>query len=95
MFALWVARPGVESAGLSQALAAARDEGLTRLPEIARQAAPAVGVPEGECLAYLRDHLEFRLGPRQRQGMELFFTLVRRYGLALGSPSSSPAERGG
>ena len=81
VFALWVARPGVESDGLAQALAAARDEGLTRLPEIARQAAPAVGVPEGECLSYLRDHLEFRLGPRQRQGMELFFALARRHGL--------------
>ena len=82
VFALWVARPGVESDGLAQALAAARDEGLTQLPEIARQAAPAVGVPEGECLRYLRDHLEFHLGPRQRQGMELFFELARRHGLA-------------
>ena len=28
-----------------------------RLAEIARSAAPQVGLPEAECLAYLRDHI--------------------------------------
>jgi chorismate dehydratase len=82
VFALWVARPGVELGGTGEALAAARDEGITRLAEIARQAAPIVQIPEAECLAYLRDHLEFRLGARQRQGLERFFDLAARNGLA-------------
>ena len=68
VFAMWVARPGSWIGADGQAAGAARDEGLTRLPEIARQAAPAVGIPEAECLAYLRDNLTFRLGPATASG---------------------------
>jgi chorismate dehydratase len=82
VFALWIARPGVDLRGFDEALAAARDQGLRRLPEIARREAPAIGIPEEDCLSYLRDHLEFRLGPRQRQGLEHFFALAARNNLA-------------
>jgi len=82
VFSLWVARPGVDLRGVGKTLAAARDVGLTRLAEIARREAPLIGVPEADCLSYLRDHLEFRLGRRQRQGLERFFVLAGRLGLA-------------
>jgi chorismate dehydratase len=88
VFALWAARPQdnhgdtVPAARLDRALAAARDEGLARLPEIARLAGPEVGLPEAECLSYLRDNLEFHLGPRQREGLERFHELAKRHGLA-------------
>jgi chorismate dehydratase len=82
VFALWAARPHAEAARIDRALAAARDEGLTCLPEIARLAAPEVGLPEADCLSYLRDNLEFHLGPRQREGLELFRQLATRRGLA-------------
>ena len=72
VFAMWIARPGVDLRGLEAVLAAARDEGIARLEEIARQAAPGLGVSEADCLSYLRDHLEFRFGQRQRQGLERF-----------------------
>ena len=76
VFALWIARPGVDLRGFDGAFAAARDRGLKRLAEIARREAPQVGIPEEDCLAYLRDHLEFRLGPRQRRGLERFYALA-------------------
>jgi chorismate dehydratase len=82
VFALWAARPHAEADRIDRALAAARDEGLARLPEIARLASPAVGLPEAECLSYLRDNLEFYLGPRQREGLERFYKLAKRHGLA-------------
>ncbi len=82
VFAMWVARPGAAWEGADQVLGAARDEGVKRLPEIARQAAPVVGIPEAECLAYLRDNLTFRLGARQRHGLELFYEMAGRHGLA-------------
>ena len=82
VFALWAARPHVQAERIDRALAAARDEGLTRLPEIARLASPAVGIPELECLSYLRDNLEFHLGPRQREGLERFYQLAKQHGLA-------------
>ena len=68
VFALWAARPHAEAERIDRALAAARDEGVTCLAEIARQAAPEVGLPEAACLSYLRDNLQFHLGPRQRAG---------------------------
>jgi len=82
VFSMWIARPGVDLRGVDIALAAARDDGITRLPEIARLEAPALGIPEAECLAYLRDHLEFHLGQRQRQGLQRFYELAGRQGLA-------------
>ena len=82
VFALWAARPHAQAARIDRALAAARDQGLTRLPEIACLASPVVGIPESECLSYLRDNLEFHFGPRQREGLERFYQLAKRHGLA-------------
>jgi chorismate dehydratase len=80
--AMWVARPRVDLDGLERALEAARDEGQRRLAEIARLAAPDVGIPAEECLAYLRDNLVFRLGERERRGLLLFSEHAVRHGLA-------------
>jgi len=82
VFAMWIARPGVDLQGVDELLAAARDEGVARLAEIARLEAPVLGIPEAECLSYLRDNLTFELGGRQRRGLELFFELAGRHGLA-------------
>ncbi|MBN2475238.1 MAG: menaquinone biosynthesis protein [Pirellulales bacterium] len=87
VFAMWIARcdrsgPPIYWPRLGQALGAARDEGTDRLAEIARRAAPAVGIPEAACLTYLRDHLDFRLGDRQRRGLGRFRELAVRHGHA-------------
>ena len=82
VFAQWVARPEVDLRGVERTLATARDVGLTRLAEIARHEAPLIGVAEADCLSYLRDHLEFRLGWRQQRGLERFFALAGRLGMA-------------
>jgi chorismate dehydratase len=82
VFALWIARPDVDLSGIAEVLAAARDDGVAHLEQIAREAAPTIGVAEAECLTYLRDHLSFYLGPRQRQGLERYFALAERYDLA-------------
>jgi chorismate dehydratase len=82
VFALWMARPGADLPRLDHVLRSARDRGLTQLDEIARQHALAVRLPECECLAYLRDHLQFHLGRRQRQGLQRFYELAAQHGLA-------------
>jgi chorismate dehydratase len=82
VFSLWVARAGIALRGVAKTLSAARDEGLIRFAEIARHEAPLIGIPETDCLSYLRDHLEFRLGRRQRLGLERFFALAGQMGLA-------------
>jgi chorismate dehydratase len=80
--AMWVARPRAELDGLDRVLESARDEGQRRLEEIARRAAPEIGVSGQECLAYLRDDLVFRLGERERRGLLLFSQYAVRHGLA-------------
>ncbi len=82
VFALWVARADAALCGVDAHLARARDEGLCHLPEIARGAAPEVGLPAEECLAYLRENIRFRLGPREREGLERFYGLAVEHGLA-------------
>ena len=82
VFAMWIAREGVAISGVGAALGAARDDGVAQLAEIARLEAPGLGIDRAQCLSYLRDNLDFRLGNRQRQGLELFCELAGRHGLA-------------
>ncbi len=82
VFAMWIGREDSRLQGVAEVLTAARDEGVTRLAEIARQEAPAIGIPEMECLTYFSDHLQFRLREPQRQGLALFGQLASRHGLA-------------
>jgi chorismate dehydratase len=82
VFAMWIARPGADLPRLEKLLCTARDQGLAQLEQIARQHALAVRLPECECLAYLRDHLQFRLGRRERQGLQRFYELAGQHGLA-------------
>jgi chorismate dehydratase len=82
VFAMWIARAESDLERLANVLEAARDEGLARLAEIARIESPRVGLPEAECLAYFRENLRFHLGPREQQGLELFYRLAEQHHLA-------------
>jgi chorismate dehydratase len=82
VFALWVARPGLDLSVIGATLTAARDEGLRRLPQIARCEAPHVGIAEQDCLDYLRQNLYFHFGPRQHRGLERFYELAAEEGFA-------------
>lgn len=80
VFAMWVARPDVDTTMLRSAFEEARDEGIAHMNEIAAQEAPTAGLAEATCLSYLRDNLHFFLGGRERSGLELF----RQHAVALG-----------
>lgn len=82
VFAMWTARAGIELGGLEEALSQARDLGLAHLHEIAEAEAAPLGLSRPECLAYLRDNLYFHLGPREVRGLELFYRLSQKLGLA-------------
>ena len=89
VFAMWIARADLNPGEMHELFSAARDEGVKRLDEIARCEAPRLGIPEHECLAYLRDNLVFHLGPRQREGLARFRELADRHGLA---PAATPGD---
>jgi chorismate dehydratase len=79
VFAMWIARPGVDAAEIAPALAAARDSGVRHLAEIAAAEALALEVPADLAAGYLRDNLHFRLGPAERDGLMRFYELCVRH----------------
>jgi chorismate dehydratase len=82
VFAMWVARAGVDLQGIDQALRECRDAGLEHLEEIAAAEAAPLGLTQRECIAYLRDNLYFYLGPREQKGLEMFYRRASQMGLA-------------
>ncbi|MGH7194645.1 MAG: menaquinone biosynthetic enzyme MqnA/MqnD family protein [Candidatus Saccharimonadales bacterium] len=92
VFAMWVARPGVEFDELADLLAQARDVGLANLAEIAAVEAAPLGLSHPQCVAYLRDNLYFYLGPRERAGLERFRQLAQELDHEIGGARSAKAS---
>ncbi len=82
VFAMWVAREGAGLQRLESALNEARDRGIEQFDEIAHREAAPLGMTHPQCVAYLRDNLYFQLGPREQQGLELFYQHSVNMGLA-------------
>jgi len=72
VFAVWAARPGIDAQEIAVALSRTRDEALRHLEEVAQGAAAGAGLDVASCLSYFRDNLHFYLGPRERQGLQMF-----------------------
>lgn len=92
VFAMWVAREGVELGELSSALGRARDAGLAHASQIAEVEAAGKGLTESECVDYLTRHLHFYLGPREREAVELFRAGVQELGCITGGTLRADAE---
>ena len=73
VFAMWVARPGIDTTELAAKLSAARDQGVAHLTQIARAEASRYELSYDQCLRYLRDNLHFTLGPRELAGLRLYY----------------------
>jgi chorismate dehydratase len=80
VFAMWVARAGVDTNEVSDLLSSVRDAGVRSLPEIAGEQAATVGLGVEETLSYLRDNLHFHLGAREIAGLNLYYQLAARIG---------------
>ncbi|NIP84827.1 MAG: hypothetical protein GTO03_04420 [Planctomycetales bacterium] len=97
VFATWTSRGGDGVAPLAKVLGQARDAGVAHLHEIARVEAGPLGLTEPQCYHYLHDNLNFRLGPDERRGLELFFEHTSALGLAAATAdigqAAAPGER--
>lgn len=82
VFAMWVARAGVDHGNLELALSEARDDGLAHLEKIAAAEAPQVGLTTPQVLSYFQDNLHFHLGPREQRGLALYYQHAAQLGLA-------------
>ncbi len=80
VFAMWVARPGVDVSELAASLSAARDDGLQHLAEIAAHEAGTHGLTTRDLHHYFANHLHFRLGAEEQAGLQRY----QRYAAELG-----------
>jgi chorismate dehydratase len=73
VYAFWAGRPGVLSAQDVAALKRARDEGVRRPDELARQyLADSPGL-QARGADYLREKIKYDFGDEERAGLELFY----------------------
>jgi chorismate dehydratase len=87
VFAMWITRGDLpigegELNELDRILSLARDIGTEKLEEIARMEAPSLGLTVEHCHEYLRDNLTYHLGRPEQQGLQRFYELAARHGLA-------------
>jgi chorismate dehydratase len=75
VFAMWIARPGIVTTAIAELLAAARDQGVRHLQQIADREAPALEISSHLASTYLRDNLHFALGRKEREGLRHFYRL--------------------
>jgi chorismate dehydratase len=97
VFAMWVARRGVNTTAIAGALAMARDEGCRHLTEIARNQAAAMRLPRSLVDEYLCENLYFHFGAEQQRGLQLFYERAASLGFIPSVPrvkiDDCPVER--
>lgn len=82
VFALWVAREGVDLGDLPQILARCRSEGLSHVGRIADEVGPGLGLARGECIDYLTRNISYHLGEPEVTALRLFARKAAALGLA-------------
>ncbi len=87
VFALWMTHERAAGAVRALDFAAARDEGLAHTDAIIAQYAPELNLPRAELHTYLHENLCFELNAEMRAGLELYFQLAHKHGLA---PAARP-----
>jgi chorismate dehydratase len=82
VFALWVARGGVDLADLPSALEQSRAMGLAQAALLARTHGPGLGLDFATCYDYLTRVLSYDLGDTEIAGLRRFAAMAARLGLA-------------
>jgi chorismate dehydratase len=82
VFALWVARGGLELADLPAALERSRATGLAQAAALARVHGPRLGLDFSTCYDYLTRILSYDLGEPEITGLRQFAGMAARLGLA-------------
>ena len=77
VFAMWMTK----KAACPIDFAAARDEGLTHINEIAANYTPEIGLSANELTTYLSENISYTIDDPMQRGMELYFELAGKCGL--------------
>lgn len=81
VFAMWMAHESAAGRIGQVNFAAARDEGLARVEEIAAEYETELARPRAELVDYLTRNICFELDEEMRAGLELFFKLAHKHGV--------------
>jgi chorismate dehydratase len=81
VFAMWMADAGASERVRAVDFAAARDEGLAAVAEIAAEYERELGRPREELIRYLTENISFELNEEMRAGLELYFRLAHKHGV--------------
>jgi chorismate dehydratase len=86
VFAIWVARGGVDVIDLGRRLAASRAAGMADLERIIQRYAVPRGWPAGLALQYLSVYLKYEVGERQLEAIRLFHQKAAALGVIPSPP---------
>jgi chorismate dehydratase len=81
VFAVWLARQGVDLEGINNTLAMAKRDGLKHMDDIARLEAPRLGLDFGRAKAYISKIVHYDLGRSELGGLDLFRKYLMRQGV--------------
>ena len=82
VFAVWLARKGVDLEGINKKLFLAKREGLRKVDDIARVEASALKLDFLRAKAYISKIVHYDLGRTELAGLDLFRKYLARQGLA-------------
>jgi chorismate dehydratase len=81
VFAFWAARRGFGDTQVTDALCAARDFGVARIPQIAERNAPTLALPKEYLQEYLEQNVHYYMDEACLQGLVLFYRKAARLGV--------------
>ena len=85
VFAMWMVRKDRAEKVRAIDFAAARDEGLAHLDEIAAENETRLGLSRDEIKTYLTENIAFRMDEEMEKGLSLYFELAGNHRL-IGEP---------
>jgi chorismate dehydratase len=80
VFAVWMTMRSASENLRDVSFAAARDEGLAKIDEIAAMCAPGLALKQSEVADYLRSNICFTLDQKLMDGLRLYFELAQKHG---------------
>src|SRR5712664_3413713 len=81
VFAMWMARKDSAEKVRAIDFAAARDEGLAHVEDIAIENESRLGLSRDEVKTYLTENIAFRMGEEMEGGLDRYFELAHKLGL--------------
>lgn len=81
VYACWVAREEIELGQAPQTLLNAKEDGISKINEIARIESQQLGFPESLCRDYLTKYIFYELGDSEIAGLKKFYELAVKYDL--------------